>query len=302
MPQKDNISIANTPTNSGEIVLYQPDDQLSLEVKLENETVWLTQQQIADLFGCSTDNVGLHLKNIFADDELDKNATTEVFSVVRLEGARKVRRNVTHYNLDAILSVGYRVSSRNATQFRRWATAVLKDYLIKGYNINQRLIYVEERIDRRLNSIEKELADHREKIDFFVRTNVPPVEQVFFNGQFFEARSLLERMVKTAQKRVVIIDPYVDAATFEILDVRQKGVTADIYSVNEHTTLRNAHNATAGIEPINTHQWTTPSHDRWLIIDDNLFLCGHSFKDMGKKLTAIILMETKPDVVIGAVK
>jgi hypothetical protein len=302
MPQKDNISIANAPTNSGEIVLYQPDDQLSLEVKLENETVWLTQQQIADLFGCSTDNVGLHLKNIFAEDELDKNATTEVFSVVRLEGARKVRRNVTHYNLDAILSVGYRVSSRNATQFRRWATAVLKDYLIKGYNINQRLIYVEERIDRRLNTIEKELADHREKIDFFVRTNVPPVEQVFFNGQFFEARSLLERMVKTAQKRVVIIDPYVDATTFEILDVRQKGVTADIYSVSEHTTLRNAHNATAGIEPINTHQWTTPSHDRWLIIDDNLFLCGHSFKDMGKKLTAIILMETKPDVVIGAVK
>lgn len=231
MPQKDNISIANAPTNSGEIVLYQPDDQLSLEVKLENETVWLTQQQIADLFGCSTDNVGLHLKNIFAEDELDKNATTEVFSVVRLEGTRKVRRNVTHYNLDAILSVGYRVCSRNATQFRRWATAVLKDYLIKGYNINQRLIYVEERIDRRLNTIEKELADHREKIDFFVRTNVPPVEQVFFNGQFFEARSLLERMVKTAQKRVVIIDPYVDAATFEILDVRQKGVTADIYSV-----------------------------------------------------------------------
>ena len=246
--------------------------------------------------------MGLHLKNIFAEDELDKNTTTEVFSVVRLEGARKVRRNVTHYNLDAILSVGYRVSSRNATQFRRWATAVLKDYLIKGYNINQRLIYVEERIDRRLNSIEKELADHREKIDFFVRTNVPPVEQVFFNGQFFEARSLLERMMKTAQKRVVIIDPYVDAATFEILDVRQKGVTADIYSVSEHTTLRNAHNANAGIEPINTHQWTTPSHDRWLIIDDNLFLCGHSFKDMGKKLTAIILMETKPDVVIGAVK
>ncbi len=301
MPQKDNISIANAPTNSGEIVLYQPDDQLSLEVKLENETVWLTQQQIADLFGCSTDNVGLHLKNIFAEDELDKNATTEVFSVVRLEGARKVRRNVTHYNLDAILSVGYRVSSRNATQFRRWATAVLKDYLIKGYNINQRLINVEERIDRRLNSIEKELADHREKIDFFVRTNIPPVEQVFFNGQFFEARSLLERMVKTAQKRVIIIDPYIDAATFEILDVRQKGVSADIYSSNEHTALRNAHNAVANVEPINTHLWSNPSHDRWLIIDDNLFLCGHSLKDMGKKLTAIMLMETKPEVVLNVV-
>ena len=147
--------------NSGEIVLYQPDDSLSLEVKLENETVWLSQQQIADLFGCSTDNVGLHLKNIFSEHELDKNSTTEIFSVVRFEGARKVRRNVTHYNLDAILSVGYRVSSRNATLFRRWATAVLKDYLLKGYNINQRLVYMEERIDRRLNSIESTLAEHQ---------------------------------------------------------------------------------------------------------------------------------------------
>lgn len=153
--------------NSGEIVLYQPDDSLSLEVKLENETVWLSQQQIADLFGCSTDNVGLHLKNIFSEHELDKNSTTEIFSVVRFEGARKVRRNVTHYNLDAILSVGYRVSSRNATLFRRWATAVLKDYLLKGYNINQRLVYMEERIDRRLNSIESTLAEHQQKIDSF---------------------------------------------------------------------------------------------------------------------------------------
>ena len=158
-----------------------------------------------------------------------------------------------------------------------------------------------ERQDNRMLAIEKELADHREKIDFFVRTNIPPVEQVFFNGQFFEARSLLERMVKTAQKRVIIIDPYIDAATFEILDVRQKGVSADIYSSNEHTALRNAHNAAANVEPINTHLWSNPSHDRWLIIDDNLFLCGHSLKDMGKKLTAIMLMETKPEVVLSVV-
>ncbi len=299
MPQKDNISIANVPTNSGEIVLYQPDDQLSLEVKLENETVWLTQQQMTVLFDTTKQNVSLHINNIFKEGELDKFSVVKESLTTAADG-KKYR--TSFYNLDVIISVGYRVKSLRGTQFRQWATAVLKDYLIKGYNINQRLIYVEERIDRRLNTIEKELADHREKIDFFVRTNVPPVEQVFFNGQFFEARSLLERMVKTAQKRVVIIDPYVDAATFEILDVRQKGVTADIYSVSEHTTLRNAHNSNAGIEPINTHQWTNPSHDRWLIIDDNLFLCGHSFKDMGKKLTAIILMEPKPDVVIGAVK
>lgn len=287
--------------NSGEIVLYQPDDSLSLEVKLENETVWLSQQQIADLFGCSSDNVGLHLKNIFSEHELNKNSTTEIFSVVRFEGARKVRRNVTHYNLDAILSVGYRVSSRNATLFRRWATAVLKDYLLKGYNINQRLVYMEERIDRRLNSIESTLAEHQQKIDFFVKTNLPPIEQVFFNGQFFEARVLLEKLIKSAQKRVVIIDAYIDAATFDILDVRQQGVSADIYSGTLHATLCNTHNSAAGTNPINEHIWTNPSHDRWLIIDDNLFHCGHSIKDMGKKLTAIMLMGTPPETILNAV-
>ena len=301
MPQTYNISGVSTPKSNGEIVLYQPDDKLSLEVKLENETVWLSQQQIADLFGCSTDNVGLHLKNIYAEKELDQTATTEIFSVVRLEGARKVKRNITHYNLDAILSVGYRVSSRNATQFRRWATAVLKDYLLKGYNVNQRLIYMEERIDRRFSAIESTLAEHQNKIDFFVKTNLPPIEQVFFNGQFFEARVLLEKLVKSAQKRVVIIDAYIDAATFDILDVRQQGVSADVYSGSLHTTLCNAHNA-AGVNPINEHVWTTPSHDRWLIIDDNLFHCGHSIKDMGKKLTAITLMGTPPETVLNVVR
>ena len=299
---KDNTSVVAAPSNSGEIVLYQPDDKLSLEVKLENESVWLTQQQMADLFGCTSDNVGLHLKNIYAEKELDKISTTEIFSVVRFEGTRKVKRSVTHYNLDAILSVGYRVSSHNATQFRRWATAVLKDYLLKGYNINQRLIYMEERIDRRLNSIESTLADHQEKIDFFVRTNLPPVEQIFYNGQFFEARALLEKLVKSAQKRVIIIDNYIDAATFEILDVRQQGVTADIYSSNLHTNLCNAHNANASVAPINTHIWTTPSHDRWLIVDDDLYHCGHSIKDMGKKLSAIMQMGTSPDTILNAIK
>jgi hypothetical protein len=161
---------------------------------------------------------------------------------------------------------------------------------------------MEERIDRRLNSIESTLADHQEKIDFFVRTNLPPVEQIFYNGQFFEARALLEKLVKSAQKRVIIIDNYIDAATFEILDVRQQGVTADIYSSNLHTNLCNAHNANASVAPINTHIWTTPSHDRWLIVDDDLYHCGHSIKDMGKKLSAIMQMGTSPDTILNAVK
>ncbi|MBR6083075.1 MAG: virulence RhuM family protein [Salinivirgaceae bacterium] len=278
-------------TDKNEIILYQPDEAVKLEVRLSEETVWLTQQQIALLFGCSTDNVGLHLKNIFQEQELDKNSTTEVFSVVRLEGSRMVKRDVQHYNLDAILSVGYRVSSRNATQFRQWANRVLKDYLLKGYAVNQRF----ERLEQRM-------TDAEQKIDFFVRTNALPVEQVFFDGQFFEARALLERLIKSATQRVVIIDAYVDAATFEMLDVRGTGVSADIYSGKDLTTLRNIHNSAADVEPIDTHIWTAPSHDRWLIVDNNLYHCGHSLKDIGRKLSAITLMGTLPETVLSAVR
>ena len=135
------------------------------------------------------------------------------------------------YNLDVIISVGYRVKSQRGIQFRRWATSVLKEYLLRGYSVNQQLLAMQRQIDsrfdqqdRRLNSIESTLAEHQQKIDFFVKTNLPPIEQVFFNGQFFEARVLLEKLVKSAQKRVVIVDNYIDAATFDILDVRQPGV------------------------------------------------------------------------------
>jgi len=305
-----NTSSVHTPTNSGEIVLYKPNSDIHIEVRLENETVWLTQQQIADLFGVKQPAISKHLANIFKEGELDKNS---VYSILEYTAADGKVYNTQFYNLDAILSVGYRVNSINATLFRRWATEVLKEYMLRGYNVNQQLLAMQRQIDsrfenqntyidRRLNSIENELADHRDKIDFFVRTNVPPVEQVFFEGQFFEARALLEKMVKTAQKRVIIIDSYIDAATFEILDVRQKGVTADIYSNNEHSTLCNAHNSTSNVEPIHSHKWTTASHDRWLIIDDNLFHCGHSLKDMGKKLSAIMLMGTSPETILNAVK
>ena len=289
-----------------DIIMYKREDgTVNIEILVQDETLWLTQEWMAQLFGVDRTVITKHLGNIFKSGELVKDSVCAKIAHTASDGKKY---NTQFYNLDAILSVGYRVNSKNATLFRRWATSVLKEYVLRGYNVNQQLLAMQRQIDSRLErqdnrmlAIEKELADHREKIDFFVRTNIPPVEQVFFNGQFFEARSLLERMVKTAQKRVIIIDPYIDAATFEILDVRQKGVSADIYSSNEHTALRNAHNAAANVEPINTHLWSNPSHDRWLIIDDNLFLCGHSLKDMGKKLTAIMLMETKPEVVLNVV-
>ena len=301
MPNSENMNCAMPQTN-GEIVLYQPDDKISIEVKLGDDTVWLSQQQMALLFNVKENNITYHIQSIYKTHELEPGSTTQKIRVVRQEGKRKVTRYIDFYNLDMIISVGYRVNSANATQFRRWATSVLKEYLLRGYSMNQQLMYVEERIDRRLGAVEKTLADHQKKIDFFVRTNLPPVEQVFFKGQFFEARVLLERLIKSAQYRVIVIDKYVDAETFEMLDVRQKGVSADIYSGGLYANLRDAHNATNGAESINTHKWRTASHDRWLIIDDHVYHCGHSLKDMGKKLSAITYMGIPPETIIAAVE
>ena len=249
MDQGENISLLPAQINTGEIVLYQPNDQLSLEVKLENETVWLTQQQMAVLFDVKENNITYHIQSVFKTHELDPEATTQKIRVVRKEGNRQVSRNIDFYNLDMIISVGYRVNSANATQFRRWATSVLKEYMLKGYAVNQRLIAMEERIDRRLAQHENVLQEHQEKIDFFVRTNLPPVEQVFFEGEFFEA-----------------------------------------------------HNASLSAGLIETHLWSKPSHDRWLIIDDSLYHCGHSLKDMGRKLSAITLMGTSPETILGQIR
>ena len=284
---------------TNEIVLYQPNDQLSIEVKLENETVWLTQQQMAMLFNTTRNNITLHIGNIFKEGELDKDSVCKESLLTAADG--KVYKT-NFYNLDVIISVGYRVKSIVGTKFRQWANKVIKDYMLKGYAVNQRLLAMEERIDHRFHSIENTLADHQEKIDFFVRTSLPPVEQVFFEGEFFEARVLLEKIIKTAQKRVVIIDAYIDAATFEMLDVRAKGVTADIYSDGLYKTLRDTHNASAGVQPINTHKWSTASHDRWLIVDDRLYHCGHSVKDLGKKLSAIMLMGESPEAILNHVR
>ena len=289
--------------SDGSIVVYHSEDgTLQLDVQLSEDTVWLTQQQMAMLFNVKENNITYHIKGVYRVHELEPEATTQKIRVVRLEGKRKVTRSIDFYNLDMIISVGYRVNSANATQFRRWATRILKEYMLRGYAINQQLLHLEEQVDRRFKAIESELHDHKEKIDFFVRTNQTPVEQVLFGGEFFAARVLLEQLIKTAQQRVIIIDAYVDAATFEMLDVRAKGVKAIIYSGKDSRGLRDAHNATAGVEPIDTFVWSNPSHDRWLIIDDQLYHCGHSLKDMGKKLSAISLMGIPAQTIIDQIK
>ena len=283
-----------------EIVLYKPNEQFQLEVQLKNDTVWLTQQQIADLFGVKQPAVSKHLSNIFKEGELDKDS---VYSILEYTAADGKVYSTQFYNLDAILSVGYRVNSRNATLFRQWANSVLKEYMLRGYAVNQQLLHLEERLDKRFYSIEQRVEKTEEKIDFFVRTSLPPVEKIFFEGEFFAARVIFEKIVKTATKRVIIIDEYIDAATFEMLDVRAKGVTADIYSNGLHATLRDAHNKTTGLESIQTHKWRNASHDRWIIADDTLYHCGHSLKDTGNKLSCIdVITSISADVVLNYVK
>ena len=292
------VALYNPSTNN--IVVYRTEDNtLQLDVQVKGDTVWLTQQQIAELFGVKQPAVSKHLSNIFKDGELEKDSVHSILEYTASDG--KVY-STQFYNLDAILSVGYRVNSKNATSFRRWANTVLKDYMLRGYAVNQKLLHLEERIDQKFYSLEQRVEKTEEKIDFFVRTNQTPVEQVFFGGEFFAARVLLEQLIKTAQQRVIIIDAYVDAATFEILDVRAKYVKATIFSGKDLRGLRDAHNATAGVEPIDTFVWSNPSHDRWLIIDDQLYHCGHSLKDMGKKLSAITLMGIPAQTIIDQVK
>ena len=270
-----------------EIILYQPDETVKLEVRMSEETVWLTQQQIALLFDCSIDNIGLHLKNIFREQELDKSSTTEEISVVRKEGNRMVKRNVTHYNLDAILSVGYRVSSRNATKFRQWANRVLKEYLLKGYSANQRI----ERLEHRMTEAE-------DKIDFFVRTALPPVEGIFYDGNMLEPFVFVNKLIRSARERIVLIDNYVDETVLLRLAEREENVQAKIYtqrtSPSFNVALAQHNNQYA---PIDLSIFTQ-SHDRFLIIDQEVYHIGASIKDLGKKWFAFCKMELQADEIM----
>lgn len=280
----------------GEVVLYQPNDQVSIEVRLDKETIWLTQQQIADLFGVKRPAITKHLGNIFREGELDANS---VCSILELTAADGKVYSTQFYNLDAILSVGYRVNSKNATIFRRWANTILKDYLLRGYSVNQRLMYVEERIDHRLHTIENTLAQHQEKIDFFVRTSLPPSEGVIFDGKVFDAYELFSKIIKTATKRIVLFDNYIDESVLYMLDKRNAGVKATIYTKTIDARLQaDIARHDAQYEHIDV-QVFNKAHDRFLCIDDTVYHIGASLKDLGKKWFAFSQMVMTTDDLLG---
>ena len=275
----------------GEIILYQPDEEVKLEVRLEDETVWLTQAQMAALFDVKEHTITYHIKEIYNTGELDINPTTRKIRVVRKEGNRNVARNIDFYNLDMIISVGYRVSSKRGVQFRQWANKVLKDYLLKGYSINQRINQLESKTDSRLSAHDRQLEELTNKVDFFVRTSLPPVEGIFFDGQIFDAYKFATELIRSAKCSLVLIDNYVDESVLLMLSKRQPGVTATVYTQRITPQLQLDLNKFNDQYPPVDVRTCKLSHDRFLIIDDTeVYHIGASLKDLGKKWFAFSKM------------
>lgn len=276
--------------------MYQPDDNVRLEVRLDKDTVWLTQQQIADLFGVRQPAISKHIANIYKSGELDEKSTYSILEYMGNDG--KQLYTAKAYNLDMILSVGYRVNSIHATRFRQWSNAVLKKYLLEGYSINHQLQALQRQVDSRFEKqserilmIENELQEHHEKIDFFVRTSLPPVQGIFFDGQIFDAYVFASELIRSAKRCITLIDNYVDESVLLLLSKRDAGVAAKIIT----------RQITQGLAAdLARHNQQYPPvvvtesprfHDRFLIIDDAVYHIGASLKDLGKKLFAFSKME-----------
>ena len=295
-------------TKQGEIVMYQPDETIRLEVRLENDTVWLTQTQIIELFQSSKANISEHITNIYEQGELVYEATVRNFRTVQKEGNRMVNRVRTYYNLDAIISIGFRVNAKRGIRFRQWANGIIKNYLLHGIAVNQQLRRIEQRFDAKLDAqqtqikmLESKVDAHQEKIDFFVRTNQPPVEGVLFEGQIFDAYRFVETLVKSAQREIILIDNYIDATIFDLLEKREQGVDATIYT--EHvgqllTHLQQLNQQQYG-RRIEVKEYNSRFHDRFLILDDNLYHFGASFKDLSKRLFAFELMGIDKNIILS---
>lgn len=279
-------------SDKGEIVVYQPDEITRLDVLVGDETVWLTQKQIASLFGVGRPAVTKHIRNIFAIQELEEESVCSILERTASDGKRYMTQ---FYNLDMILSVGYRVNSKNAVLFRRWANSVLKEYLFKGYAISRRIADIENQLQEHREL----LGDHDKKIDFFIHTALPPVEGVFFEGQIFDAYVFVVNLVKSAKCRIVLMDNYVDDTVLVMLSKRSQGVQAEIRTGRISKQLQldllkhNSQYPPISIECVQN------IHDRFMIVDNIVYHIGASLKDLGRKLFAFSKMELSPDVLLN---
>ena len=268
-----------------EIILYRPNELAEhIEVRLEDETVWLTQQQMATLFNQTKQNVSLHINNCFKEGELEKMATVKESLTVQKEGNRTVKRKIEFYNLDVIISVGYRVKSKQGTQFRIWATRVLKDYLLKGFAINNRINRLEDNLETLKNKVDQ--------IDLQINTHLIPTQGVFFDGQVFDAYELISKIVRSAKKDIVLIDNYIDERTLTQLSKKDKNVNVLLLTKNIGKQQRlDAQKANEQYGNFSIMEFSK-SHDRFLIIDNkDIYHLGASLKDLGKKWFAFSKMD-----------
>lgn len=265
----------------GEIILYQPDEIIKLEVHLKNETVWLSIEEMSQLFGRDISVIGKHIRNIFKEEELVKDSVWAKFAYTAADGKTY---QVDYYNLDVIISVGYRVKSKQGTRFRQWANQILKEYILKGYAINS---YPHRRIEEKLDEHDRWIRDLADKVDFFVRTSLPPVEGVFFNGQIFDAYKFALDLIKSAKKSLLLIDNYVDETVLLMLSKRRENVSAVIYTQRIMPQMQldlEKHNSQYPPVEVRTYR---DCHDRFLLIDDKVvYHIGASLKDLGKKMFA----------------
>ena len=283
-----------SPTQKNEIVVYQPDETLRLDVRLENETVWLTQGQMADLFQRDRSVITRHIGNVFSEGELTEGGNVQFLHIPLSDKPIKL------YSLNVVISVGYRVKSIRGTQFRIWATNVLRDYLLRGYAVNERLVQIEDRMDRRLAEHGQRLDALEGKVDFFVRTQMPPLQGVFYDGQLWDARAFVDRLVKSAGKSLLLVDNWATVETVDMLAAKQKGVSVLVVT-SEHRDRKG--NPRPKILPADVAkfnaQYPTLSvrfrenfHDRFLVVDDrDLYLIGASLKDLGKKCFGFTKMD-----------
>ena len=288
MNDKELIVYNDDPSSAqpfeGEIVFYQSAENVRIEVRLGEETVWLTQQQMAELFDKDRTDIGRHIRNIYKEGELERGITCAKFAHMGTEGDQ--RYEYTAYNLDVIISVGYRVKSQRGTKFRQWANKVLKEYLLRGYAVNTRIVSLEQHNAKQ----DAEIHELQNKVDFFVRTSLPPVEGIFYDGQIFDAYRFVNDLVRSAKKRIVLFDNFIDDTVLAQLDKRKKQVAAIIYTrtISKQLSVDIAkHNSQYA--PIDVKRFDR-DHDRFLCIDNTVYHIGASMKDLGKKWFAFSKM------------
>ena len=284
-------------TNENQIVVYQPNETVRLDVRLENETVWLTQEQMSLLFGRDQSVIARHVGNIFKEGELDKNSVYAKNAYTASDGKTY---QVAFYNLDVVISVGYRVKSVQGTRFRQWATGVLKEYLIRGYAVNARLNQLEDKMDRRLAKTEADVAELKDKVDFFVQTQTPPLQGVFYNGQFWDARALVLSLVSHAKRSLILIDNWANTEVLDLFKKKREGVRLTIFTSEHYDKKHVPHRkiSDADVKTFNAQypklavRYNETFHDRFLIIDDKeLYLIGASLKDLGSKCFAFTKLD-----------